>query len=383
MTADLSASGAASSTTFLSGNNSWETVITSLTTANSNYINLVDSGTAGVPVLTASLSAGVPSAPATKFLRGDNTWQTVAGTTYDYTSTTSGNDVNLNLVGSGAAGTDSVKLVAGSNISLTDDGSNNVTVASTAGSGGGVITKDDFTSSGIAGPYTLSGSPLSKLYTDVFISGVYQEKETYDVANGVLTFVDVVVSGLSIEVMSIIVSNLLPGTNTLSTETFTANGSATITLSTTPTNIDFTSVYVNGVYQEKTNAYTVSGAVITWVGSPPATGDIIQVEIVSSVSLVTLQPQNYAVSTISASTTAVKNTLYVFTANLTLTLPATPFDGDSIKISNLSAVATCVLARNGSSIMGIAQDLILNNAVASFELIYSGATKGWVIIGPQ
>ena len=383
LTADLSASGAASSTTFLSGNNSWETVITSLTTANSNYINLVDSGTAGVPVLTASLSAGVPSAPATKFLRGDNTWQTVAGTTYDYTSTTSGNDVNLNLVGSGAAGTDSVKLVAGSNISLTDDGSNNVTVASTAGSGGGVITKDDFTSSGIAGPYTLSGSPLSKLYTDVFISGVYQEKETYDVANGVLTFVDVVISGLSIEVMSIIVSNLLPGTNTLSTETFTANGSATITLSTTPTNIDFTSVYVNGVYQEKTNAYTVSGAVITWVGSPPATGDIIQVEIVSSVSLVTLQPQNYAVSTISASTTAVKNTLYVFTANLTLTLPATPFDGDSIKISNLSAVATCVLARNGSSIMGIAQDLTLNNAVASFELIYSGATKGWVIIGPQ
>lgn len=383
LTADLSANGAASITTFLSGNNSWETVVTSLTTTNSNYIDLADSGTAGVPVLTASLSAGVPSSPATKFLRGDNTWQTVAGTTYDYTSTTSGDDVNLNLVGSGAAGTDSVKLVAGSNISLTDDGSNNVTVASTAGSGGGVITKDDFTSSGIAGPYPLSGSPLSKLYTDVFISGVYQEKETYDVANGVLTFVDVVISGLSIEVMSIIVSNLLPGTNTLSTETFTANGSATITLSTTPTNIDFTSVYVNGVYQEKTNAYTVSGAVITWVGSPPATGDIIQVEIVSSVSLVTLQPQNYAVSTISASTTAVKNTLYVFTANLTLTLPATPFDGDSIKISNLSAVATCVLARNGSLIMGSATDLILNNAVASFELIYSGATKGWVIIGPQ
>ena len=382
LTADLSASGAASSTTFLSGNNSWETVITSLTTANSNYVNLVDSGTAGVPVLTASLSAGVPSAPATKFLRGDNTWQTVAGTTYDYTSTTSGSDVNLNLVGSDGV-TDSVKLVAGSNISLTDDGSNNVTVASTAGSGGGVITKDDFTSSGIAGPYTLSGSPLSKLYTDVFISGVYQEKETYDVANGVLTFVSAVPTGLSIEVMSIIVSNLLPGTNTLSTETFTANGSATITLSTTPTNIDFTSVYVNGVYQEKTNAYTVSGAVITWVGSPPATGDIIQVEIVSSVSLVTLQPQNYAVSTISASTTAVKNTLYVFTANLTLTLPATPSDGDSIKISNLSTVATCILARNGSLIMGSATDLTLNNAVASFELIYSGATKGWVIIGPQ
>jgi hypothetical protein len=49
----------------------------------------------------------------------------------------------------------------------------------------------------------------------------------------------------------------------------------------------------------------------------------------------------------------------------------------------LSTVATCILARNGSLIMGSAADLTLNNAAASFELIYSGATKGWVIIGPQ
>ena len=105
--------------------------------------------------------------------------------------------------------------------------------------------------------------------------------------------------------------------------------------------------------------------------------------IITSASLVQFDPQNYTTSTISASTTAVKNTLYVFTADLTLTLPATPSDGDSIKISNLSTVATCILARNGSLIMGSATDLTLNNAVASFELIYSGATKGWVIIGPQ
>jgi hypothetical protein len=103
--------------------------------------------------------------------------------------------------------------------------------------------------------------------------------------------------------------------------------------------------------------------------------------IITSASLVTITPSNYATQTISTSITGVKNTLYVFTANLTLTLPATPANGDSIKISNLSGVATCVLARNGSLIMGSATDLTLNNATASFEIIYSGATKGWVIIG--
>ena len=31
--------------------------------------------------------------------------------------------------------------------------------------------------------------------------------------------------------------------------------------------------------------------------------------------------------------------------------------------------------------MGVAADLTLDTPSASFELIYSGATKGWVIVG--
>jgi hypothetical protein len=87
------------------------------------------------------------------------------------------------------------------------------------------------------------------------------------------------------------------------------------------------------------------------------------------------------VSVIGSNANAVTNTLYVFTASLTLTLPANPNTGDFIKISNRSGVATCVLARNGSNIMGSASDLTLDTASASFELIYSDTTNGWVIIG--
>jgi len=73
--------------------------------------------------------------------------------------------------------------------------------------------------------------------------------------------------------------------------------------------------------------------------------------------------------------------LYVLTAELTLTLPASPENGDSIKISNLSGVATCVLGANGNNIMATSGDLTLDDATKSFELIYTDATNGWVIIG--
>jgi len=93
-----------------------------------------------------------------------------------------------------------------------------------------------------------------------------------------------------------------------------------------------------------------------------------------------LESLNYDAQVISASTNAVKDTVYVLTADLTLTLPASPVAGDSVKISNQSAVATCIVARNGSNIMGIASDLTLDDPARNFELIFTNAAKGWVII---
>ena len=57
-------------------------------------------------------------------------------TTYSYASTQSTNDVDLTLTGSDAS-TNTVKLVAGSNVTLTDNGSNQVTIAAATGTGVG------------------------------------------------------------------------------------------------------------------------------------------------------------------------------------------------------------------------------------------------------
>ena len=90
---------------------------------------------------------------------------------------------------------------------------------------------------------------------------------------------------------------------------------------------------------------------------------------------------DYSVSVISSATTAVKNTLYVFTGSAALTLPA-GIVGNSIKISNRSATQTCTILPNGTDkIMGSNTAMTINDSNASFEIIFSGTAEGWVIIG--
>lgn len=84
------------------------------------------------------------------------------------------------------------------------------------------------------------------------------------------------------------------------------------------------------------------------------------------------------VQIISTNTTAVKSRVYVMTATLTLTLPASPTAGDTVMFSNRSATATPVIARNGQNIMGLAEDMTLDNVNHFGVLVYADATRGWI-----
>lgn len=152
--------------------------------------------------------------------------------------------------------------------------------------------------------------------------------------------------------------------------TYTATASQT-TFSATYTvgNVD---VYRNGVKQINGTDFTATnGTSVVFASGLPA-GDAV--EIIGTGTYVATP----GVAVVSTNTAAVRNTLYVLTASMTLTLPASPAQGDTVKVSNLSGTTSCVVARNGSNIQGLAEDLTIDSLNAAITLVYADATRGWV-----
>lgn len=83
-------------------------------------------------------------------------------------------------------------------------------------------------------------------------------------------------------------------------------------------------------------------------------------------------------SVISTNTTAVTGSNYIATASLTLTLPATPTVGDVVGFQNSSNTTTCVIGRNGTNIMSLAENMTVDQLNHAFVLQYVDATRGWV-----
>ena len=99
--------------------------VESITTANSMFIDLVDSGTAAVPILTASLSAqNTPD--ATKYLRGDNAWEAISAIPGTYTWSIEGDAGGPTAVASG----DAIDFAGGTNVT-TDFSGTTLTINST------------------------------------------------------------------------------------------------------------------------------------------------------------------------------------------------------------------------------------------------------------
>ena len=193
------------------------------------------------------------------------------------------------------------------------------------------------------------------------------------------------------------------GASTITTnQTITTNNTTTdFSLNATPSGgaKSFVDAFVDGVYQE-ISTYSVTGTTLTF-GTPLPLGVTVETKTTSgnvSGALVSSVDIGQSTSTtggvnlrinpieVTSGTTelGVANSLYIFTSTTgsisTLTLPASPTSGDSIKISNLGGLAN-VLGANGNKIMGQAADMTINTPTAAFEIIWSGSNNGWIIIG--
>ena len=236
---------------------------------------------------------------------------------------------------SGSVVVSSAVYGGGSNIGVVPDGGTSADFLKgdgtwgSAGGGASTITTNNFSGNGTVGPFTLGATPSggSTSFVDVFIDGVYQEISTYAVSGTALSFV--------------VGAEPPTGTN----------------------------------IQTKTTSGNVSGALVSSVDIGQSSGNT------GAVNLRIVPLEVTSGQTISGNA----NSLYIFTATTggsiaTVTLPASPTLGDSIKISNLGGLAN-VLGANGNKIMGVAADLTINTPTAAFEIIWSGSNNGWIIIG--
>jgi hypothetical protein len=91
-------------------------------------------------------------------------------------------------------------------------------------------------------------------------------------------------------------------------------------------------------------------------------------------------------SIIDANTTADAGKGYLINAsagNVTLTLPATPSEGDEVGVCDYTHSATSnniTVARNGNKIIGEEEDLEVDIDAAGFSLVYGNAARGWEIV---
>ena len=139
-----------------------------------------------------------------------------------------------------------------------------------------------FTGDGSTTTFTLTVTPANEDALMVFIDGAYQEAGDYVLTNNSLALDTAPLSGEKVSA-HITTASVHDGTSALN-QAFTGDGSTTaFTLSQDPKSENNTQVYINGVYQQKTD-YTVSGTTLTF-DTAPTSGDIIEVNMFTVATL--------------------------------------------------------------------------------------------------
>ena len=211
--------------------------------------------------------------------------------------------------------TDTLTLAAGSGISLTTDASTDTITITNSGSSAAAsdtLKRFVYTTSSSTTAFTGSDDNSQTLsYTigavQVYLNGVLQ-KLTTDYAetnSSTITFVNAVPSG---NVVEIVAFYRTIGTGNSVVNQFTGDGSTTaFTVTTAPVSENNLLVYIDGVYQQKTD-YTVSGTTLT-MDTAPASGAII--ETVCSVGAITEQADLTLTGTLTGVNADLSGTLNV------------------------------------------------------------------------
>ena len=286
---NIVADSATDSLTFSAGSN-----ITLTTNASTDTITIAASGgevtvqEEGSSLSTAATTLNFVGAGVTA--TGSGATKTITVPQQDLFSTVAVSGQS-NIVADSA--TDTLTFAAGSGISLTTDASTDtvtITNSGTSSAASDTLKRFVYTTSSSTTAFTGSDDNSQSLsYTagavQVYLNGVLQKLTTdYAETNSTtITFVNAVPSG---NVVEIVAFYRTIGTGNSVVNQFTGDGSTTaFTVTTAPVSENNLLVYIDGVYQQKTD-YAVSGTTLT-MDTAPASGAII--ETVCSVGAITTQ----------------------------------------------------------------------------------------------
>ena len=145
---------------------------------------------------------------------------------------------------------------------------------------------------------------------------------------------------------------------------------------------NYVDVFLNGVKILNTTDFVATNGTSITLNSASEAGDIV--EITAWVPTAIVGSVNTWVSVDSSLTLFSGQKALVDTSSsaVTLTLPSSPNLGDEVRIidaTNNAETNNITVARNGSNIMGLAENFTVNINEAAFGLVYFNASRGWVL----
>jgi hypothetical protein len=249
--------------------------------------------------------------------------------------------------------TDTLTVAAGNNISLTTDAATDtLTIASTGGSGGGTVTiqRNNYTGDGSTVAYGVSSTVVSENNIQIYLDGVYQDKDTFTATGVTVTFGTAPPTGTEIEIMHYVAVD-----GVIEVDEFVGDGTTTnFSTSLSIINEDATTVFVSGVYQSKLT-YQTTGNVVSFTTAPP-NGANIEIVHVKALALSGFNKNNFvgtgSQTAFTLNTTVnEENMTFVFLEGIyqdkstysisgsTLTFSTAPQSGYNIEVMVLGAIS--------------------------------------------